>query len=66
MKWYTKREPEWNDVRIVSKFLWLPLEIDHEVRWLCKATWKERYENRRDGYTRYWKPICWVTSEKER
>jgi hypothetical protein len=40
MKWATPRD---GDTRTLRRFLWLPLEIDHEVRWLEVASWTQRY-----------------------
>jgi len=35
--------PKLGDTRIKSGFLFLPRCINHETRWLEKATWQERY-----------------------
>jgi hypothetical protein len=44
MRWTNKPGPTWGDVREIRKFLWLPLEIKYEVRWLEFATVRQCYE----------------------
>lgn len=36
------------DERIITKFLWLPISIGDEIRWLEKATIKQKMEYRFD------------------
>ncbi len=51
MKWKTYQE---GDLITVRKFLWLPVTIKGETRWLEKATVTYRYEYVEDGY--YFEP----------
>ena len=37
-----------NAIRIKNKFLWLPKSINGEFRWLEKASYLQRYEQRFD------------------
>lgn len=39
-----KRDPQDGDTRIVRCFLWLPMEIDGDKRWLEKVEYLEQYE----------------------
>ena len=39
MRW---RRLEQGATRTVTRFLWFPVEIDNETRWLERATWEER------------------------
>ena len=55
MRWPAPREM---DARVVRKFLWLPMEIDGEVRWWEMASWVEYYRRGRDGH--FWKPERWM------
>jgi hypothetical protein len=41
MKWI---EPNAGDTRKRSAFLLFPKVINHEVRWLVRAAWEERWE----------------------
>jgi hypothetical protein len=36
MKWPTKPKPQMGATRVVSRFVWWPLSLDNETRWL---TW---------------------------
>lgn len=53
-----------SEVIFRNKFLWFPLEIDGIVRWLEKASWKERcYHFRRPIFifgSYYYEPIEWI------
>ncbi len=54
--------------RIVEKFLWWPLSIGGEVRWLEKAKWWEECEQYIYTYTgressRKWEKVEWVDKE---
>jgi hypothetical protein len=42
-------------------FLWLPLHIHGETRWLEKATWVEEFDAIHDehGWIGKWVPIRW-------
>lgn len=55
--------PVYGERRTVTKFLWFPLEINKEVRWLEKATYIEEYDRFYLGGEYYymdWNPIKWV------
>lgn len=57
MRW-TDKTPG-NDVwKVVTKFLWCPLLINGEWRWLEKATWKEQHLNNSMGHA--WFKRAWV------
>ncbi len=43
MRFKRKPMPQHLEERIKRKFLWLPLEIDNEVRWLEYANVKQIY-----------------------
>jgi len=38
-----KKEPELNSIRNISKFLWFPLIIDDELRWLETVYIEQKY-----------------------
>lgn len=46
MRWTKKRKPMKWDIREQSGFLWLPMTINRETRWLEHARWSERHEGR--------------------
>ena len=41
----------------VTKFLWKPMKIAGESRWLCRASWREEFI---DGE---WMAVYWVLKE---
>ncbi len=43
MKWYHAPKPVPGDIRSRRKFLFRPMTIDLETRWLEVATYKEKY-----------------------
>jgi hypothetical protein len=53
-----------NERKLVQKFLWFPLTIDGETRWLeevsyvCRVDWEQNIFTDRKYY--YWKPWDWV------
>jgi hypothetical protein len=55
MRW---RRPKRGDKRVRRKFLWFPLELDGETRWLERASWDEEYG------TTMWFPLRWVEEPK--
>ena len=57
MRWYLKPEPEVGQVRFVRKFLWWPLKIKNEIRWLEFAYIRQQY------CTFYEGPSDWVNKE---
>lgn len=67
-----KKIPQEGDIRRRTAFLWLPLTIGDEVRWLETATWTERLEVfvdntvilespwEADTLVARWKPLRWA------
>lgn len=49
---------ETGNTRIVTRFLWLPREINGEVRWMERATWRMEYKN----YVGGWEDVEWLAS----
>ena len=58
MNWTDEPEPRLGAYRTVSRFLWWPLGINYETRWLERATWVEEYWWA-DGGPR-WAPLRWA------
>lgn len=66
-----RKIPQEGDVRRRTAFLWLPLTIGDEVRWLETATWTERLEVvvdeafilespwEADRFVARWTPLKW-------
>lgn len=60
MRWTNEPPPKKGDTRVRTAFLWLPLTIDQETRWLEIAKWEEgavRSEKRQQWW---WVPLRWV------
>jgi hypothetical protein len=57
MKWGAKILPKDGDIREAHGFLWLPLAIQKETRWLELASWVESYNTHYNGAR--WVPISW-------
>jgi hypothetical protein len=53
LRWHI---PRFDEVKEVTKFLWLPVTIGEETRWLEKATYQMTF--RRDFG---WIPCNWVS-----
>jgi hypothetical protein len=54
MKWKKKiLTVEKGTIRIVHKFLWKPLTIGDETRWLEKTTWEQIWKIDSDGVGRW-------------
>jgi hypothetical protein len=55
--------PKVGETRQITKFLWFPLAIDGETRWLETATYTEEYikiYDSNEGYTdTFWRPSYW-------
>lgn len=49
MRWNNVR-PKTDEPRFVTKFLWLPKKINHETRWLEKATYEQVYRGAIHGW----------------
>lgn len=65
MKWISGVKEKAGTTRIVTKFLYAPLKIRGESRWLEKATWKEEvnqyvYINTGERSRRRWDKVCWI------
>jgi hypothetical protein len=58
-----RKRPERGQKRIVRKFLWLPLEIDGEMRWLERATIEEQVQYFPTGWD--WMPRRWIEGGTE-
>ena len=43
MRWNIKGNNKHGDTRIIKKFLWLPVWIDNEIRWLERAVIEQEY-----------------------
>ncbi len=39
MRWSKDWQPVDGEMRVVTKFLWLPKKLGHETRWLERASW---------------------------
>jgi hypothetical protein len=71
MRWTHPTPPKKGDTRTVTAFLWWPMRIGSQSRWLEKATWMEtaqRCSSWTPGELRYpidypdtwaWVPACW-------
>lgn len=64
MRWNTEPSPRSGDCRTRTQFLFLPLRINHEVRWLERATWIESFWRGYDGEGG-WEPRAWVYGGQE-
>lgn len=63
MRWKVK---ELHDQRTRTRFLFLPLVIKNEARWLETASWVEEYLLIGFGAnaSRQWYPILWLDKEE--
>jgi len=64
MKWKKKQGPQIGDRRTITKFLWLPVCVKEEWRWLEKASISQRYGGRWDEalgaeFNLTWENIAW-------
>lgn len=61
MKWPVKPPPKEGDFRHKTRFLFLPMTIEKQVRWLEVATWVEQCFVLRRSYGPEveWRPISW-------
>ena len=60
MRW---NEPRHGDCRVITKFLWLPVQIGKETRWFEMATIKQRYIDGRGYSDDEWRSMEWVESD---
>ena len=56
MRW---RDPVKNEVRRKKAFLFFPLRLGNETRWLEVAEWEEEFKHIADGWWG-WCPIRWL------
>jgi hypothetical protein len=55
-----------NKTKLKRKFLWLPINIDGETRWLETATIEYRVDYKEDLFCNryyFWKPINFIDNE---
>lgn len=68
MKWtYTeKKQPSIGDIRVKTKFAFLPVYLKGEARWLEKVMVRQQYNNYRYGleYFESWDDIEFVEEEQ--
>lgn len=54
MKFFSPPNPPPGTNRICKAFLWLPMKLGNETRWLETACWQETFFEWR------WNPIQWI------
>jgi hypothetical protein len=59
MRW---SEPQIGDVRIVRRFLWWPMSLNGQTRWLERATVRQVYERQVDG-SEFWRWVDFVDGD---
>jgi hypothetical protein len=64
MRWFKKPIPREGENRRRRKFLWLPLTIDHETRWLEYAVLAETVAYYRGGW--WWRPFQFINEESDK
>ena len=57
---FPKRKPKPRDTRIKTKFLFFPLKIDDETRWLEISSYQQEYIYCSTFTPSKWYNICWV------
>jgi hypothetical protein len=58
MTWREKIQPKEGDLRIRTKYLFLPMTIEKQTKWLERSTWVELYQ--RAAFDRLeWRPLSW-------
>ena len=60
MRWISKPEPEKGDKKVVTKFLWFPVCINHDCRWLEKATIEYKFAGWDYGNYDCWEWELWI------
>ena len=64
MEWKTanKKRPKIGDRRTKNRFLFIPLTIDEETKWLQFAKYEEKYQSDISvfGWIGKFKPIKWI------
>lgn len=58
MKWKLK-QPKIGDIRLLHKFLFLPIIINSELRWLEWAIIEQQYDFDVDSGN-YWRHLSWI------
>ena len=53
IKFNEKLEPKHYDKKIITEFLWFPVRINNEIRWLEKATILYEYDIVYNGWEQY-------------
>lgn len=67
MRWHEKKIVELGDKREITKFLWFPLKINKETRWLEMTTIEQKYSEKviygEEGayIKKYWLTLRFVT-----
>lgn len=59
MRWNNKPDPRFNDKRIIKRFLWCPLRLEDETRWLEFASIHQEYLASWGGSSR-WENMKWA------
>jgi hypothetical protein len=54
MRFHSPQNPPSGTQRIVKEFLWLPIKLGRETRWLETAYWREIFSDDQ------WNPIDWI------
>lgn len=63
----TGPEPRKGDRRVCTAFLWLPMAIRGEARWLRHVMWIEEWavmEDLNGIIYRFWRRIAWIDEDK--
>ena len=58
------RPPKYGDERIKERFLFFPKIIDYELRWLCRARWKQQYCFEYTSGFPTWHDVNWLDDEE--
>ena len=63
MRWI---KPDYDTRRIITKFLWFPIQIGKETRWLEKATIEQCYIEGEPYDDDRWQSIKWIETESNK
>lgn len=58
MRWSEKPIPKHSGTRVVTRFLWFPLTIKGETRWLEKVSYRQSYSG--SCYNPGWDGMEWL------
>lgn len=75
MRWVVKQAPSLGELRQRSGFLWTPMTLDKQVRWLEFATWEEQFQyngrivkvkvngkiEEKTQEIHFWEPVHWIS-----